>query len=86
MHLIYTFHDSAINYFIDNESLVQDSALDQVKSFLERNPRAPHMIQRDSPVSKEIHRLLSQNIAQVKRMGVQIKDPQFYEEKLGNKI
>ena len=44
------------------------------------------MIQRDSPVSKEFNRLLSLNLNQVKRMGVAIKEIQFFDEKIRNKI
>jgi len=51
-----------------------------------QNPRAPQYIQRDSPVSKEIQKLMSQNIDQVKRMGVQIKDPLFFEDKYSSKV
>lgn len=46
------------------------------------------MIQRDSVVSKEFQRLLGQSVnGGVKRVAVQIRDIQFFEEaKLGNKI
>lgn len=46
------------------------------------------MIQRDSVVSKEFQRLLAQSVnGGVKRVAVQIRDIQFFEEaKLGNKI
>jgi len=40
-HIVYAFHDKSISYFIDNESLVSDSYLDQIKTFLGSNPRAP---------------------------------------------
>lgn len=92
--MVYSFHDNSITYFVDNESLVTDAYLLEITNFLSRNPRAPHMIQRDTPLSKEFQRLLSLNLGGstgtgtgvVKRMGVQIRDPQFYEEKLGNKV
>ena len=44
VHLVYSFHDTSINYFIDNNALITDSYIDQIKSFLIKNPRAPHMI------------------------------------------
>jgi hypothetical protein len=56
--IIYTFKDMNMNFFIDNDSIVSSSFIDQVKGFLSKNPRAPHMIQRDSPISKEFYRLL----------------------------
>lgn len=59
VHLVYTFHDTSINYFIDNEAIVNNDYLDQIKTFIAKNPRAPHMIQRDTPVSKEFFKLMS---------------------------
>ena len=84
--LVYAFHEKNINFFIDNDAIVSESFLEQIKTFLSKNPRAPLMIQRDSPISKEFHKLLGQNVNSIKRMGVSIKDTQFYEEKLDNKI
>ncbi len=60
--VIYTFHEKNINFFIDNDALVNENFINQIKGFLSHNPRAPHLIQRDSPVSKEFHKLLSQNL------------------------
>jgi hypothetical protein len=57
--IIYTFNDMNMNFFIDNESIVNNTFIDQIKSFLSKNPRAPHIIQRDSPFSKELYKLLS---------------------------
>ena len=86
VHLIYSFKDKEITYFIDNNLLVSDSYLNQTKAFLAKNPRAPHLIQRDSPVSKELSRLLGLNVNQVKRMGVLVNSVLFFEEKLENKV
>jgi hypothetical protein len=65
---------------------VSEAFLNQIKSFLSKNPRAPHLIQRDSPISKEFYKLLGQNVNQIKRMGVNVKSVQFYDEKYGSKI
>lgn len=79
--VIYPFQDKSISFFSD--SLVSLDFIRHMGLFLASNPRAPHLIQRDSPVSKEFYRLLSQNVNSIKRMGVTVKDLQFYEEKLG---
>lgn len=44
------------------------------------------MIQRDSEPSKALQRLFGQHLKQVRRMGVTVKDVQFYEETYKNKI
>ena len=44
------------------------------------------MIQRDTVVPKELHKLLGLNVQSVKRMGVIVNSIQFYEEKTGNKV
>ena len=56
--VIYTFQDMNINFFIDNDSIVSEPFIDLMKAFLAKSPRAPHMIQRDSPISKELFKLL----------------------------
>lgn len=45
------------------------------------NARAPHLVQRDSEFSQSLMKLIQNNIPQVKRMGIKINDPMFYEEK-----
>lgn len=84
--VIYTFHEKNINFFIDNDSIVNESFLEQIKGFLSKNPRSPQHIQRDSPISKEFFKLLGQNVNSIKRMGVNIRDVKFYEEKGDYKI
>jgi hypothetical protein len=86
MKLIYTFTDKNINLLQDNDPVVDEKIIEQAKTFLSATPRAPHMILRDSQNSKEMQKLFSQNVKQVRRMGVTIKDVQFYEEKYQNKI
>ena len=56
--LVYAFPEKNLNFFIDNDSIVSESFIDQIKGFLAKNPRAPHYIQRDSPISKEFFKLL----------------------------
>ena len=51
--VIYSFTDKSVNFFLENDSLLNETSIDQVKDFLLKNPRAPHMIQRNSPISKE---------------------------------
>jgi len=63
-----------MNFFIDNDAIVNLNFIEQIKNYLQKNPRAPHMIQRDSPISKEFFRLLGQNVNSIKRMGVTIKE------------
>ena len=84
--LVYSFHDSQLNYFLDNNSLIADDFIDQIKDFLLSNPRAPHLIQRDSPLSKEFYKLLGQNLNTIKRLGVPFKDLIFYQEKAGKVV
>lgn len=92
VHLVYDFNSagkgSEITYLVHNEQLISQEYLTQLTAFLASNPRAPHMLQRDSTLSKEFQRLLAQNIQSgVKRIGVQIREIQFFEEaKLSNKI
>lgn len=47
------------------------------------NARAPHLIQRDSDFSVTLMKLLQANVPSVKRMGIKISDPLFFEEKQG---
>ena len=42
--VIYTFHEKNINFFIDNDSIVSENFLEQIKGFLSKNPRSPHLI------------------------------------------
>jgi hypothetical protein len=72
--IVYAFSDKNLNFFIDNESIVNNDFLEQIKGFLAKNPRSPLKIQRDSPISKEFHKLLGQNVNTIKRLGVSIKD------------
>mmetsp|Transcript_42944 Transcript_42944/g.41301 ORF Transcript_42944/g.41301 Transcript_42944/m.41301 type:complete len:257 (+) Transcript_42944:565-1335(+) len=79
IQIIYNFNSRSINYFIDNPSLINTHFFDQMTNFLLKNPRAPHMIQRDSDLSKEFQKLLTINLnsnsqqegaAVVKKMGI----------------
>lgn len=42
--IVYTFKDPNINFFIDNDSIVSETYTNQIKNFLAKNPRAPHML------------------------------------------
>jgi hypothetical protein len=84
--VIHTFQDRTINFLVDNNQIVSEDYLEQLKGFMSKNARAPHMIQRDSLISKEFYKLLSQNVNNIKRMGVTIKETQFYENQVGNKV
>ena len=60
--------------------------IEHMSNFLLENPRAPHMIQKDSLFSKEISSILNRNLNNggdeqvVKKMGITIKPYDFYEE------
>lgn len=82
-HLIYTFADK--NHVLisdaDEKTIIDDKYYQDIKTFLQGTARAPFLVTRDSAPSKEIQRLMSTSVKNVKRMGVTIKDVQFYEEK-----
>ena len=84
--LIYNFEDKNTNFLLEREDLVNDTSINSIKSYLLKNPRAPHLMQRDSKVSKDFQKMLGTNVNTMKRMGVSLKEIQFYEEKLENKI
>jgi hypothetical protein len=84
--VIYSFGEKNFNYFIDNEQAVSDDFLTQIKGFMQKTSRAPHLIQRDTLVSKEFFKLMQQNLGSVKRMGVAIKDTIFFDEPRSYKV
>lgn len=86
LHTVYEFGERRVNYFIvkENEAAetsVEESHLEYLSGLMQRNVRAPHLIQRDSEFSQTLMKLVQHNIPQVKRMGIKIIDPMFYEEK-----
>lgn len=81
------FGEKKMNYFVSKnlaeETSINDDYLNQLKQLMKDNARAPHLVQRDSDFSVTLMNLLQANVPSVKRMGIKISDPLFFEEKQG---
>ena len=68
---------------VGNEGMLRHDKeyLLQILTYLSSNSRAPWFIQRDSPLSTELFRLLQQNLSKkAKRLGIILKDIMFVKE------